>query len=209
MEMSDLRKYCAEWLIFCKKSFTANTYRQYNWILTKLLESIENNGQELSVDAVEHFLDSKLQNGSRKTYNGKLIAVRSLAAFLKKKHNIPNHIKDIPFLNENPPKQRVFSESEYQLLLDNTEAIDRDIIIWLGNTGLRKSEFANLKWGNVSADEKYLTIAGKGRKRRVIPLNEHCREVLSHYNLSYSKIRTCLISTTYVNSLNRCQNLIL
>jgi len=29
------------------------------------------------------------------------------------------------------------------------------------------------------------------------------------YEVSYSKIRTCLISTTYVNSLNRCQNLIL
>jgi len=103
MEMRDLQKYCDEWRFFCKKSFTANTYRQYDWILKKLLESIENNGQELSVDAVEHFLDEKLQHGSRKTYNGKLIAIRSLAVFLKKKYNIPNHIKDIPFLNEDPP----------------------------------------------------------------------------------------------------------
>ena len=180
--MGDLRKYISDWLLFCKKSFTANTYRQYNWTAKKLLESIENNGQELTADAVEHFLDEKLQNGSRKTYNGKLIAVRCFAVFLEKKYNIPNHIKNIPFLNENPPKQRVLNEDEYQLLLDNTKGIDRDIIIWLGNTGLRKSEFANLKWSDVSTDEKYLTITGKGRKRRVIPLNDHCREVLSHYN---------------------------
>jgi len=34
---------------------------------------------------------------------------------------------------------------------------------------------------NIDRHRKMLTITGKGRKRRVIPLNETCRTILSHY----------------------------
>lgn len=89
---------------------------------------------------------------------------------------------EISFIRENPPKQRVLSEEEYQLCLKNTRGMDNDIIAFIGNTGPRKSEFANLKWKDVPADLKYIRIIGKGRKYRIVPLNNACRSILQKYN---------------------------
>jgi len=85
-------------------------------------------------------------------------------------------------LREDPPVQRVLSEDEYQKVLSAAQGISRDIIEFIGNTGLRRGEFLALKWKDVSPDMQFLRIFGKGRKERTVPLNNTCRRILSQYN---------------------------
>jgi integrase len=59
--------------------------------------------------------------------------------------------------------------------------MDRDILIWFANTGIRKEEFRNIKWCDIPTDMKFLRVTGKGRKFRIVPLNNNCREVLRRY----------------------------
>jgi integrase/recombinase XerD len=48
-------------------------------------------------------------------------------------------------------------------------------------TGMRVSELVGLRRAAVMRDAGYLTIAGKGRKERVVPLNDRARDALKAY----------------------------
>lgn len=48
-------------------------------------------------------------------------------------------------------------------------------------TGMRVSELVGLKRGSVMRDASYLTIVGKGRKERVVPLNDRARDAVQSY----------------------------
>ena len=51
----------------------------------------------------------------------------------------------------------------------------------MGNTGLRREEFRNLKWSDIDSQLRFIRVSGKGRKQRIVPLNETCREILKKY----------------------------
>ena len=76
---------------------------------------------------------------------------------------------------------RVLTGQEYKFIVNFVDGIDRDILVWLGNTGLRKSEFAAMRWGDIPTDLKYIRVHGKGDKTRVVPLNTTCKEILLKY----------------------------
>ena len=182
MEMSELQTQITNWLSFCQRSYAAPTVDMYSCVIGQLYNHIAQNGQMLTSQAVENFLDGKLNNGSsRQLFNRYLIVMRSFCNWREQKYDIPSPIHRISFISENPPKQRVLSQSEYQLCLQHSQGMDNDIFVFLGNTGLRRSEFANLKWNNIPTDLKYIHIVGKGRKQRIVPLNETCKEMLRKY----------------------------
>lgn len=88
-----------------------------------------------------------------------------------------------------PPRRRVrtgnwLSREELQRVLgacdDGTErgARDRMIILICAWTGLRRTELAHLKWGDVDLSAARLTIVGKGEKPARVGFNAQLREVI-------------------------------
>ncbi len=177
-----LREHINEWLSFCRRSYSTATYDMYRCVIFMLFQYISQNGQQLTSIAVENFLDNKFKNGgSRREFNTYLIVVRSFCNWRLKKYGIESPVHKISFIREDPPKQRVLSEEEYRLCLHAAKGMDADILIFFANTGIRKEEFRNIRWGDIPMDMKFLRITGKGRKFRIVPLNENCREVLRRY----------------------------
>ena len=84
-------------------------------------------------------------------------------------------------ISEDPPKQRVVYAEEYALILKHVRGMDRDIFEFLASTGLRRDEFHRLQWDCISSDYQSIKLKGKGRKARVIPLNNTCCEILRRY----------------------------
>jgi integrase len=180
--MENLREHINEWLDFCRRSYSTATCDMYRCVIFMLFQHISQNGQQLTSIAVENFLDRKFKNGgSRREFNTYLIVCRSFASWRLKKYGIESQVHKISFIREDPPKQRVLTEDEYQLCLEHARGMDADILIWFANTGIRKEEFRNIRWGDIPIDAKFLRITGKGRKFRIVPLNENCREVLRRY----------------------------
>lgn len=180
--MESLKVRINEWLKFCRRNFTSETTKQYRSIAKMLLEHIATNGKLLTQESIEGFLCSKLeQGGSRTQWNCYLIAIRNFAKYQQQKYNVPSPAHKIQFLKQDPPRQRVLSEKEYQLCLQHTSEMDQDILIFLANTGLRREEFRKLKWADIDPQLKFVRILGKGRKQRIVPLNENCREILQKY----------------------------
>jgi integrase len=81
-------------------------------------------------------------------------------------------------LPEDPPSQRFLTPEEYQAVLKVATGEIRDVIRLLAHTGLRVSELTGLTQASISPDGSLLTVVGKGRKRRYIPLDITCREIL-------------------------------
>ena len=59
--------------------------------------------------------------------------------------------------------------------------------MFLANTGLRTTEFCNLKWSNYDRHTKCITIVGKGRKKRTVPLNQTCLGILDEIEKAMPK----------------------
>ena len=155
-----------EWLKFCRMSYSAATCSMYE---STIYQFQKYNGQVFSTRAVEDFLNMKFTKGlSRRGYNTYLCTLRSFSTWRQKQYRTKSPVHNISFIREDPPRQRVLSEEEYQLCLKHTTGYDHDIFKFIGNTGLRKSEFINLSWNDIDTDLKYMRIVGKGRKIRVM-----------------------------------------
>lgn len=87
------------------------------------------------------------------------------------------------YLNENPPKIKMFKENnqrvrylterEANLLINTAPEPLRSIIIVALNTGMRQGEILNLKWKDIDFKERIITVwETKSKEKRYIPMNE-------------------------------------
>jgi len=73
-------------------------------------------------------------------------------------------------------KREPLEEDEILVLRKSCKNFDEELVInLLLDTGMRVSELASLKEENISWQRNCITIIGKGKKRRVIPLSNLAR----------------------------------
>lgn len=168
-----------QWLIFAR-SFTARTFDHYSRVIEKFYPYIERlRIDQITAAHIQMYQSDMLSRGvSNRTVNAHLTAIKSFCRWLSDTHNIVNPAAKVQMLKEAPPKQRFLSQLEYDKIMASMELDIRDWFIFIANTGLRVSEFCNLTHNCISPDFKSMAIIGKGRKPRVIPLNEPCRNIL-------------------------------
>jgi len=183
--MVDFNEQIGAWLSFVRRTYASGTFSQYRCVIHQLQRYIEQNNKDFeSCSDIESFLDYKVENGgSRKMFNSYLICIRNFYAWRRKRMQIPSPVHTIEFIREDPPTQRCLSDDEIAKLLAHTDGMDKDIILFLANSGIRRAELQDLKWGDISKDERFFVVAsGKGRKKRTIPINDTIREVLHKYS---------------------------
>ncbi len=87
-------------------------------------------------------------------------------------------------------KREPLEEDEVFLLKKSCKSFDEELIInVLLETGLRVSEFANLKEDNVSWQRSCITLIGKGNKRRVVPMSSLVRFYLTQLFSRSSRVK--------------------
>ena len=80
------------------------------------------------------------------------------------------------------------SDDEVNKLINACDIFREKFVVWtLLDSGLRLSEFADLKKDNIQWQEKRLVIYGKGgpygkkTKRRIIPMTDRVRRLMEHH----------------------------
>jgi integrase/recombinase XerC len=68
-------------------------------------------------------------------------------------------------------KREAYSEEEVAKLLEFARPQDRLLILLCGHAGLRISEALGLSWNKIDLKTRKLTVIGKGRKQRTVPLS--------------------------------------
>ncbi|MBP7053982.1 MAG: tyrosine-type recombinase/integrase [Phycisphaerae bacterium] len=171
-----------KWLAYCQRYYTPRTIRLYRSCITQFETYLSNDGNQLTSEAIDAYIGDRLAVGWSKRYvNCNLSVIKSYCRWCSEHYHETNQASSIPMLHEDPPKQRVLSDEEYQKILAAISGRDKDIIVFLANTGLRVSEFTSLTWEDITSDFKSLSVVGKGRKVRMIPLNQTCRDILAKY----------------------------
>lgn len=179
--VAELVEQIQSWLHYCRRMYTARTCEHYEMVLRQLQEFIVNDGEELTTEVIEGYLDKLLENNTRRTFNCYLTAIRSCCRWRSSRYHVNNPAESIHIIKEDPPQQRILSGDEYAMILKHARGQDLQIIEMLAHTGLRRAEFYGLTWDCISPDLKFLKLKGKGRRARVIPLNQTCRDILRRY----------------------------
>lgn len=117
-----------------------------------------------------------------------LVAVRMLHRFLTQEGRLREDVTEAieaPKLWKRLPE--VLSAQEVEALVKAPDARqpdgvrDRAMLELMYATGLRASEAASLKIGQLNFEEGYLRVVGKGEKERLVPVGRAAREAVTKY----------------------------
>ncbi|MEZ0344193.1 MAG: site-specific tyrosine recombinase/integron integrase [Caldimicrobium sp.] len=175
-----------------EKNYSKETIRAYSSDLKDFeafLEKVKIKLEDLEEHHLrEYFFELKKRGFKALTIMRKISAVKSFLRFLSKRGYVPSktHIK----LNLGRKPQTlpyVPLEEEINRLIDNLsgdnflELRKKAIFEILYGCGLRISELANLKIGDLSLETGIIRVYGKGSKERLVPINRRALEVLKKY----------------------------
>jgi integrase/recombinase XerD len=186
-------------MLMAERGAAAHTVEAYTRDLSEFLAFLAAKGKEAKTASAEHlrgFLASLASRGLAPTSRArKLSAIRQFFRFLLAegiRADDPCSAIDSPKLGRPLPK--ILSLAEVETLLktasdaseETTEGLARRralrlyaLLETLYATGLRVSELISLPRGVLTADDRVLTVKGKGGRERLVPLNEAARKALA------------------------------
>lgn len=133
-----------------------------------------------------HWLSDEREN-SAKTRSRKTSALKHFYSYLYNKAKIidknPVDQLELPHISKSLPKFLTLDEAQRLLGSIETKHTERDycIITLFLNCGMRLSELVGLDMNDVSFENKSLRLFGKGRKERIVYLNDACIAALNAY----------------------------
>jgi len=172
-----------QWLRQIRPSIAEHTYTLYSMVLWRFSSFAPARAKDLTVEHIENYLQSILDQFSNRTANAHLTAIKSFCRWFSAHYDLPNPASKVHMLPEAPPKQRVLTPDELQKVLAVCKPDESKVITFLANTGLRASEAQSLRSHHIH--DHHIAVVGKGQKRRVVPVNktvEACLDSQRHIN---------------------------
>ncbi len=175
-----------------EKGLAARSVEAYAGDLVRFAVHVRQNGKAIaSVDNgdVASWLVSLSQAGiSARAQARKLSALRGFFKFLLQERQVtadPTALIQGPKLPRKLPHVLAFEEVEQLLGAPDRRAPrglrDHVMIQLLYASGLRVSELVGLKLQDIDLDSSFVSVLGKGSKRRLVPFGEVAREALVEY----------------------------
>ncbi|MCD7742621.1 MAG: tyrosine recombinase XerC [Ruminococcus sp.] len=127
------------------------------------------------------------RNNSPKTRARKTSALKHFYNYLaNKSHQLesnPLETLESPHTTSSLPKYLTLGEAQQLLATIETKNTERDycIITLFLNCGMRLSELCGIDMGDISFENRTLRLFGKGRKERIVSLNNACITALNDY----------------------------
>ena len=140
-------------------------------------------------DTIRSYLAFLMKQGIKKgTISGKLSAVRSFFAYLKREDSISTN----PVANISSPKLEkrlpaFLTQEETEVLLKTPDLSkpqglrDRALLELLYASGLRVSELVSLKLGQINLETREIRVIGKGSKERMVLMGLPAAQALAEY----------------------------
>lgn len=175
-----------------ERQVSVNTLAAYGRDLAALVSSLEGQGiAELAAvlpgNIVTFLEDAERRGLAARSRARALAAVRGLFSFLVREGVLPsNPSRELrrPRLGRSLPKSVGVREVERLITVSAggfLEARDLAMVELLYATGLRVSELVSLQVSQLRLEAGYLTVVGKGRKERAVPIGTHARSRVLAY----------------------------
>ncbi len=194
-------------MLMAERGAAAHTITAYTTDLAAFLGFARGRGEDpgsVTPDTIRAFLERLAKDGLAATSRArKLSAIRQFFRFLLAegiRDDDPCSAIDSPKLGRPLPK--VLSLGEVETLLETAKNAVQDaqsdperrrasrlysLLETLYATGLRVSELISLPRNVLLADDRVLTITGKGGRERLVPLNETARRAIAAHLLELDR----------------------
>ena len=150
-------------------------------------------------------------NEKDKTIARKIVSIRTFFDYLMKEKIIdvnPCEKIESPKLRKTLPK--TLNEEEVNKLLDITPktALDwrnKAMLELMYGTGIRVSELVSLELNDINLTDNYVRIFGKGKKERIVPINDIATNVIKKYINEYrfSLLKGYLTDKVFISSYGK------
>jgi site-specific recombinase XerD len=173
MEPIEIKQFC-EYLQ--TRNYSNHTIENYGRDLRLFFALADKIPRQISWRDVDHFVQQQYcAELMATTINRRLNAIKHFFDYLviEQKGSATNPVKPSHFLRRGRPLPKKLSQEQVKQLFAQIEnPMDHALCLLMLRCGLRVSEVAKLKLGNIDWDQKSLMIVqGKGRKDRVVYLS--------------------------------------
>ncbi|MDY5248634.1 MAG: tyrosine recombinase XerC [Bacilli bacterium] len=169
---------------------TVESYKEDVSFFVGFLSDNKKSVKEVDVALIRGYLLELTNSGlSKSTIKRNIAALKHFYKFLF----LRNYISNEPFELITSPKQEeklpdFLSDDEIVQLLeanrrrtDELSSRDQAILELMFASGLRASEVVNLTLQSLYLRERIIRVFGKGKKERIVPFTNSCRECLEEY----------------------------
>lgn len=175
-----------------ERNFTENSVAAYMSDIGKLqkfAESKEKTLLTLEQYDIEEFIAGLNDLGIEATSQKRiLVGARSFYKFARLSNltnDDPTELIESPKLGEHLPVVLTVEEVDRIIAAADPSTIDgqrnRAILETLYSCGLRVSELIDLRFSNIYAEEGYISVFGKGRKQRIVPIAPSALQEIRNY----------------------------
>ena len=164
----------ATWKRYIRRH-TDRTQQHYAYVMDRFLDSLPadiTDIAQLDSTHINTYIETVRDAGSKnRTCNAHLTPIKSFCRWAAGHCNADNAASGYTMLTEEPAAPRYLTRNEYEKVLAFADGAHRDRLEILAHTGLRITELCDLTWSAVNHDNTSITVVGKGRRVRTIPLN--------------------------------------
>jgi len=165
-----------------EKRYSSHTINAYQRDITQFQEYLVHIDVEINnakYKEIRLWVANLMHTNKPKTINRKISSLKSYYKFLLKKGVLKiNPAINISNLKEAKQLPNFVSKKEIEIILSNFnkpkdyfEHRNQIIFEMLYNTGIRREELINIKEDDIDFNKQTITILGKGKKERIIPLH--------------------------------------
>jgi site-specific recombinase XerD len=169
------------------------TRQTYGEGVGQLIDYLESTGitdlTSIKSEHIEEFITDLLQHRSPATAQNRFRALQQFLKWLVSEEHLgtnlmarmrPPHVPEqpVPVVPEQVIKALLGtcgSKSSFEDLRDGA------IILLLADTGIRRGELVGLRCDDVDLDDNVVTVLGKGRRPRVVPIGKRTARALDRY----------------------------
>jgi integrase/recombinase XerD len=199
MKWSDSKKGYENFLKL-EKSLSQNSVSAYVNDVNKLVFFLDQEYSKVAPEKVKllhlkGFVEWLNKKGvSPRTQARTISGIKSFFKYLlieEKIHNDPTSLLESPKIGRKLPD--VLSIEEIDLLIDSVDVSraegqrNKAMLETLYSCGIRVSELVNLKLSNLSFDQGFIKIEGKGEKERLVPISKSAIDEITKYTEGYRK----------------------
>lgn len=199
-----------------EKSLSQNSVTAYITDINKLIHFLAEEYSKITPEKVrlqhlKRFMEWLTENGiSPRTQARTISGIKSFFKYLmieEKIMNDPTSLLETPKIGRKLPD--ILNMEEIDLMIDSVDISkpegqrNRAMLETLYSCGLRVSELINMKISNLSFDQGFVRIEGKGEKERLVPISKNAIEEITKYIENYRQHLTISKESMDILFLNR------
>jgi len=174
--------FAIQYLEYSKVNKESTTYRgDYSNMRANLLPFFSGKFlHKIDAGMIEDFKTKKAAKGEFVAANRSLALLKHMFTIaIERGYANTNPVKKVKMFKEPKGRLRYLSLFEIDRLLKELKGMDRSIVITALNTGMRKGEILNLKWGDIDLVNGFINIENtKSGEARGIPINDQLKQEL-------------------------------